>query len=139
MGSYKSKKYYNEYQIKLLYSNPYRESFHAQTLTLLGWAFQEFILEWGGGKITSCLKLVRITLETSNLVKTNTRICSFSTSIQKYTFQYQYLLNFADVSIFLGKISVFGKISTFTQSNSIRAVFEIFQFCFYLTETKGQL
>ena len=35
MGSYKRKKY-NEYQIKLLYSNPYRESFHAQTLTLLG-------------------------------------------------------------------------------------------------------
>ena len=30
---------------------------------------------------------------------------------------------------FLRKIGIFGKNSTFTQSNSVKAVLEIFQFC----------
>ena len=42
-------------------------------------------------------------LETSNLARKYTPICSF----RKYTFQYLGPLNFADVSIFLQKISVF--------------------------------
>ena len=42
-------------------------------------------------------------LETSNLVRKYTHICSF----RKYTFQYQSPLNFADVSIFLQKLNVF--------------------------------
>ena len=50
-----------------------------------------------------CLKLVRVTLETWNLARKYTFICS----LKKYTFQYQGPFNFADVSIFLQKISVF--------------------------------
>ena len=42
-------------------------------------------------------------LETSNLARKHTSICSF----RKYTFQCLDPLNFADVSIFLQKISVF--------------------------------
>ena len=59
-----------------------------------------------GGKITpppSFLKLVRIMLETSSLARKFAHICSF----RKYTFQYQDPLNFADVSIFSQKVSVF--------------------------------
>ena len=65
-------------------------------------------------------------LETWKLVRKYTHICSF----RKYTFQYQALLNFADVSIFLQKKQHFGKNSTFTQSNSVRAVLEIFSSVF---------
>ena len=56
-----------------------------------------------GGKITSrllCLKFVRITPETWNLVRKNTHICSF----RKDTFQYQVPLNFANVIIFFSII-----------------------------------
>ena len=49
------------------------------------------------------LKLGRIVLETYNLVRKYTHICSF----RKYTFWYQGPLNFNDVSIFLQKISIF--------------------------------
>ena len=76
-------------------------------------------VEEGGRKITPRLKLVRILLETGNLVRKFTHICSF----RKHTFQYQGLLNFADVSIFFRKKSAFcGKNGTFTQSNSVRVV-----------------
>ena len=57
----------------------------------------------GGGKITPCLKPVRIVLETSNLTRKQTPLCSF----RKYTFQCLGLLTFVDVSIFLPKNSVF--------------------------------
>ena len=50
-----------------------------------------------------CLKLVRIMLETSNLARKYTPIFSF----RKYAFQCLGLVNFADISIFLQKISVF--------------------------------
>ena len=61
-------------------------------------------------------------LETWNLVRKYTHIFSFS----KYTFQYLDPLNSADVSIFCKKSAFFGNNSTFTQSNSVRAVLEIF-------------
>ena len=49
-------------------------------------------------------------------------------------------LNFADISIFLAKNQhFFGRYSTFTQSNSIRAVLEIFQFCFQVLKDKKLL
>ena len=57
----------------------------------------------GGGKITPCLKPVRIMLETSNLARKYTPICSS----RKYTFQWLKPLNLADVSIFLKKIVFF--------------------------------
>ena len=63
----------------------------------------------GVGTVTPCLKLVRITLETSNLVyKYTNKKCSF----RKLTFWYQGSLNFS----FFCKISaLFGTNSTFTQ------------------------
>ena len=59
----------------------------------------------GGGRriISPCLKLDRIMLGTSNLVRKCTHICSF----RKYTIYHQSPPNFADVSIFLQKISIF--------------------------------
>ena len=61
-----------------------------------------------------------VILETWNLK--HTHIFSF----RKYTFWYQGPLNFADVRIFLQKLVLFGKNSTFTQSNSVRPALEIF-------------
>ena len=81
--------------------------------------------EVGEGGLPSPLsspKLVRMMLKTSNLVYTYTHMCSF----RKYTCQYQRLINFAYVSIFLQKINTLGENSTFTQSNTVRAVLEIF-------------
>ena len=64
-------------------------------------------------------------LETSNLACTYTHICSF----RKYAL-YQDLLNFA-MQYFLWKTSAFfGKNSTFTQSNSMGVVLEIFSYAF---------
>ena len=57
-------------------------------------------------------------LEASNLARKYTPICSF----RKYTFQCLGSLNFADVSIFLKKITFFVQKSTFTQSNSVSCV-----------------
>ena len=63
----------------------------------------------GGGEIKytppppQCLKPVTIMLETSNLTRRYTSICSF----RKYTFQGLGPLNFANVTIFLQKITVF--------------------------------
>ena len=73
-------------------------------------------------------------LENSNLARKYTPICSF----RKYTFQCLGPIHFADVSIFLQKISVFVQKSTFTQSNSFRAVLERFfsYFCSFCN-TKG--
>ena len=74
------------------------------------------------------LKLVRVMLETSHLAHKHTPIFSF----RRYTFLCLALLNFADVSIFLQKISLFIQNSTFTQSNSVSCVryflvlFEVF-------------
>ena len=84
-------------------------------------------------KTISCLKLVRITLENSNLARKYKHICIF----RKYTFQYQGLLNFADVSIFCKKSVFFGQNSTFTQSNSVRVVLEIFSSVFSFCKIKS--
>ena len=65
-------------------------------------------------------------LEALNLAHKYTHIFNF----KKYVFQYQDFLNFADVSIFTKKPVLFGTNSTFTQSNSMQAVLEIFQFFF---------
>ena len=67
-----------------------------QFLTLIWVCFLGVRFEVGWGKITPCLKLVRITLEASNLARRYISICSF----RKYTFQCLGSLNFADVSIF---------------------------------------
>ena len=59
-------------------------------------------------------------LETSDLARKYTPILSF----RKYTLQYLGPLNFADVSIFLQKLAFFIQKSTFTQSNSVRAMLD---------------
>ena len=71
----------------------------------LGVRFEVCVCVWRGegGKITPRLKPVRIMLETSNLPRNYTPIFSF----KKYTSQCLGPLNFADVSIFLQKISCF--------------------------------
>ena len=51
-------------------------------------------------------------------------------SFGKYTLKYQDPVNVANVSIFLQKITIFVKNSTFTQSNSTRAMLEIFSSVF---------
>ena len=71
------------------------------TLTLIWVDFLGVRFEvWG---VPPCLKPVKIMLETSNLARKYTSVCSF----RKYTFQDLDPLSFADVSIFLQKISVF--------------------------------
>ena len=77
-------------------------SHHILTLIWVGFLGVRF--EVVGVKFTpSYLKLVRATLETSNLARKYTPKFSF----RKYTCQCLGFLNFADVSIFLQKTSVF--------------------------------
>ena len=64
---------------------------------------------------------------------------TFISNFRKHTFQYQETPNFAAVSIFLQKISFFCKNSTFTQSNSARAVLKIFEICFQFLQDKRLL
>ena len=72
--------------------------------------------EVGGGKITPCLKSVRIMQETSHKFETNlARKYTSIGSFRKYSFFCLDLLNFADVSIFLQKIEFFIQKSTSTQ------------------------
>ena len=110
-------------------------AFSATYLTLIWVGFLEVRSQVGQVKLPSCLKPVRITLETSNLARKYTLICSF----RKYTFQCLGPLNFADVSIFCKKLAFFVQKSTFTQSNSVRAVLEVFQFCFQFLYDKRLL
>ena len=92
------------------------------TLIWVGFLGVRFEVGGEGVKLPPCLKLVRIMLETLNLTLKYTRICSF----RKYTFYWLDLLNFADVGIFCKKLAFFVQKSTLTQSNSLRAVLEIF-------------
>ena len=94
----------------------------------LGGLFRDSFEVWGG-KITPFLKLVRITLETSYLVRKYKHICSF----RKCTFYYQGLLNLADVRTFLQNNNIFfGNNSTFTQSKIvIVSCLRDFYFCFH--------
>ena len=73
------------------------------TLTWVGFLGVRFEVRVGKLPPPPCLKLVRIMLETSNLARKYTPICSF----RKYSFYYLGPLSFADVSIFLQNISVF--------------------------------
>ena len=73
------------------------------TLIWVGFLGVRFEVGGEGVKLLPCLKLVKIMLETLNLTRKYTLICSF----RKYTFFWLDLLNFADVGIFLQKISVF--------------------------------
>ena len=66
-----------------------------------------------------CLTSVRIMIETSNLARKYTAICNFRKKILGF-------LNFADITIFLQKLAFFIQKRTFTQSNSVRAMLEIF-------------
>ena len=59
--------------------------------------------EVGVGKITPCLKLVRVILETWNLVCKYTHMCSF----RKYTIRKQGPPNFTNDSKFFQKIYIF--------------------------------
>ena len=75
------------------------------------------------GKITPGLKLIRDMLETWNLVRKYTLICSF----KKYNFWYQDPLNFLWCQHLMQKNQgFFPQNSIFTQSNSVIAVLEIF-------------
>ena len=76
--------------------------------------------EGGVVKLPTCLKLVGIMLETWH-VSTDTYVVS-----ENIAFISKTLLILLMSAFFLPKISVFGQNSTFTQSNSVRAVFEIF-------------
>ena len=109
---------------------------HFQMLTLIWVGFWGVCFAVGrreGRKINPCLKLVRFMLETWNLVRKYTHICS----LRKYTFLYQDSYNFADVSIFCKNPAFFIKNSTFTQSNSMKAVLETFSFVFSFCKIKG--
>ena len=93
----------------------------------LGGFFRDLL--WGGGSggdggnySFTCLKLVRIMLETSNLARKYMHICSF----RKHTFWFQAPLNFTDATMFLQKLAFFGQNITFTQSNSVRVMLAVF-------------
>ena len=68
------------------------------------------------------LKLVRITLQTSNLARKYTHIYSF----RKFTFYYLDPVNLADVIIFCKNQRFLAKIVPLLKDNSVRVVFEIF-------------
>ena len=77
----------------------------------------------GWDKITSpCLKLVRVMLETWNLVRMYTHKCSF----RKCTFNTKTPLILLMQHFVCKKSAFYGKNSTFTQINSMAAMFEIF-------------
>ena len=91
---------------------------------------------WRGVKLPpTCLKFVRIVLETWKLGRNYTPISSF----RIYTSSYQGPLNFANVSIFCKISAFFEQNSTFTQSDSVRAVLGTFQFCFPFSYDKRLL
>ena len=94
------------------------------TLTLIWVDFLGVRFEvWG---VPPCLKPVKIMLETSNLARKYISVCSF----RKYTFQDLDPLSFADVSIFLQKISVFSPKKYFYSKQKCEScVFFVF-FCF---------
>ena len=80
-------------------------AFSATYLTLIWVGFLEVRSQVGQVKLPSCLKPVRITLETSNLARKYTPICSS----RKYTFQCEGPLSFADRSIFCPKKYLYSK------------------------------
>ena len=94
--------------------------FWVKILTLISEGSLEVQFEVGGGtKITPCLKLVWIMLERWNFVHKYTHICSFRNSTKAF-------LLLLMSAFFLQKTNVFGNNSTFTQSNNLRYVLDIF-------------
>ena len=87
-----------------------------------------------GINLLPSLKLVRSMLQTLNLVRKYKYLCSF----RKYSFQFQDPINLADISIFLENIIIFGK-NTFTQSNNMRVISEIFKSCFQFLKDRKLL
>ena len=85
-----------------------------------------FVLRWKrGGEVNfspPCLKLVRIMLQTSNLARTYTPICSF----RKYTIYCLSPLNFADVSIFLQNVNVFSPKMCESYVRDVLVLFSVF-------------
>ena len=99
-------------------------------LICVGFLGVPFVLLFGVRpvKYSPCPKLVEIMLENWNLVSKCKHIWSFT----EYTFLWEDSFNFGDEEIFFKK-SVFFRISNaFTQSNSVRAVLEIFSSDFIL-------
>ena len=76
-------------------------------------------------KVVTILRFARS--DQSNHTNTDYDAYKSYHSFRKYTLQFLGPLNFADVSIFCKKLAFFVQKSTFTQSNSVRAVLEIFQ------------
>ena len=83
-----------------------------------------------------CLKLVRIMLETSNLGRKYTHIHTYVVA-ENIPFSTNVLLILLMSVFFCKKISIFGENSTFTQSNIMRAVLEIFSSFFSFCKIKG--
>ena len=80
-----------------------------------------------GNPPPSCLKLVRIMLETSNLVCKYTHVCSF----KKYTFKDQGPLHFLSGFFFCKKSAFWGEnLVPLLKAKIVRAVLKIFLFCF---------
>ena len=75
-------------------------------LTIILVEFGGFVMGVGSGVFSHCVELVRIMLETWNLVCESINLCSF----RKHTFQCQDPLDFADVSMFCKKRDFLTKI-----------------------------
>ena len=94
------------------------------TLIWVGFLRVRFEVRRGGGKITPCLKLIRVMLESWNLVRKYTYTYVVSENMPFGTKAFLILLM---LTFFLQKISVFfGNDSTFTQSSIVRTVLKIF-------------
>ena len=86
-----------------------------------------------GGNYPPCLKLVRIMLETSNLVCKYKPICSF----RKYIFYYLGLLNFADISIFCKKLGFLFKKVHLLKAIAWELCYRFFSSVFSFCKAKG--
>ena len=95
-------------------------SFKALVSTTWGFLGVHFEVLGGGGEITLCLKLGRIMLETLRITA-NTYVVSENMPVS-----FKALLILLISAFFCKKSVFFGQDSTFTQSNSVRAVTEIF-------------
>ena len=96
-------------------SNSHCKKKRKKSLTLIWVGFLGVGFEVSGGEITLCLKLVRLMLEI-------THICSF----RNIPFSTKVALILLMSALFCKKSAFFGKNSTFTQSNGVRAMLEIF-------------
>ena len=74
-------------------------------------------------------------LKTSNMARKQAHIFSF----RKYTFQHQGFLNFADVSIFLQKVSIFWQKQYLYSKQQCESCVRNFQFCFRFLQHKKLL